>query len=178
MARKTKSVLSADRDLYRNPDTVRQIPWIRKEYTRLKSIANKRIARLEKAGYAETDMVREYKGFFTSARGMSTDDIADIMPELSYFLESSLSTVKGMREYTRKQVQTLNDSGYDFVNEGNFQQWASFMDQVHEFFSDAWLYESVTIETKGQSTTDTIKQVKTRIVKEKFDQFIKVGGWV
>lgn len=178
MAKKPKSVLSADRDLYRNPDTARQIPWIRKEYTRLKSIANKRIARLEKAGYTETDMVREYKGYFTSSRGMTDEDIADIMPELSYFLESSLSTVSGMRQYVSKQVQTLNDSGYDFINKGNFQQWANFMDQVHEFFTDEWLYEQVMIEAKGQSTTDAIRQTKTKIVKEKFEQFIKVGGWV
>lgn len=172
-----KPVFRADRELYRSSENIGRFPWIREEYQRLRSLANKRIKRLEVAGYSDTETVREFKGAFPSSRGMTNEDIADIMPELSYFLDLQISTVKGMRTYIDKQLQSLHDSGYDFVNKQNFQQWAQFMDQMKEYFTDAYIYEEMIVEAKGQSTMGEIRRRKAEIVQRKFSEWQKVGGY-
>lgn len=107
---------------------------LRREYTRLRDIASKRIKRLEKAGFANTQLVNIATGGSGSiARLSDLPDIESISRELTKvarFLSNRASTVSGIKRIKQKTLRTLSEHGFDFVNEANIDDFGEFMDRV------------------------------------------------
>jgi hypothetical protein len=100
-----------------------------KEYNRLRAIANKRYEALER-NYPASSMAQEYRGGFPSAKGETDDRVYNRLYNVAKYLESKLSSVTGQRSYRKKAIASLHESGYDFINESNFDQFTAYMDEV------------------------------------------------
>ena len=80
------------------------------------------------------------------------------------FLENPLSTISGIERIEAKKLATLARHGYDFINEGNLQDFGRFMEWVRANYSDKLfdsdlvvkLYKTVTL---GGFTVKAIKQM-------------------
>lgn len=100
---------------------------IRKEYSRLRDIAQKRLERLgrnEPGSYA----YRVNVGQYAPARGQTTEELRTQLPLLAKFIAAKTGSVTGIREQRRKAVETLKASGYTFINSGNIKQFGEFME--------------------------------------------------
>lgn len=91
---------------------------IRKEYQRLKRVADKRLDRLEK----EHDWTKTYKNKEEGFKNLSDLDIRDLpkeMHELYQFLSSGASTISGQRARQKKTMESINRAIGAYDEDGN-----------------------------------------------------------
>lgn len=111
---------------------------IHKEYTRLRAIANKRIARLEKAGLRAWG--RESGIPFATIRQIresSKWDVASQLAEVSRFLRKR-STVTTERRYLESFSEIMKEKGYGSLvaTPSDAYQLMDFMEEMREQYSD------------------------------------------
>ena len=107
---------------------------VRKEYTRLRDIAQKRIKRLAKAGYTDTEVYqRNYKHYPKLKSIKSDSELAQRLSDLSRFVASKSSTVKGLKEREKKVLETVHKHKYKWVDESSIKDFGEFM----EYYRDA-----------------------------------------
>lgn len=108
---------------------------IHKEYRRLRAIANKRIARLEAAGlnrdnrkYATIQQIRE------SSKWNVESQLADV----SKFLSTDRTTVRGTKKFLNDFQNIMTDKGYgDLVSSvEDIYNMIDFMEMMRERYSD------------------------------------------
>lgn len=110
---------------------------VRKEYTRLRDISQKRLKRLKAAGYEETEAYRRNVNHYPKLKDIkSKSELAQRLSDLSRFVASSQSTVSGIKEREQKALETLHNTGYDFVNESNLQDFGEFMEAYRDQLLD------------------------------------------
>ena len=116
---------------------------VRKEYTRLRDISQKRIKRLAAAGYTDTEVYqRNYKHYPKLKDIKSKSELAQRLSDLSRFVASSQSTVRGIKEREKRVLETLHENDYDFVNESNLKDFGEFMEQYRNEKMDTAGYDS------------------------------------
>lgn len=139
---------------------------LRKEYTRLRKIANKRLARLQASQYKETDLAKEYAGGF--ALLADVEDLPRELTMLARFVASERSSVTGLKRIDKQTVETLHQHGYTFVNAKNVGQFGAFMEEMRqaglsklyssEFLANWW-------SEKGKSERDNVDNLKREFEK-------------
>ena len=120
----------------------------RAEYSRLRKIASKRLARLEASEFADAEIVKQHLGLFRPLpKELSARDVRKALYEVAKFLNAKASTVSGQRETRRLFVETMQDRGYDFVTKENAADFGRFMDRVKKHYgSKKGYYPEGTIE--------------------------------
>ena len=140
MARRAR--LSWDRAEY-TPSNIKamieagRVKEVRKEYTRLRDIAQKRLKRLAAAGYKNAEVYqRNYKHYPLLKNIKSSSELAQRLSDLSRFIESRRSTVKGIKDTRNQALRTLHEHGYKFVIEENYGEFAEFMESYRNNLLD------------------------------------------
>ena len=80
---------------------------LRKEYTRMRDVAQKRIGRLAKE-YSEAKAYSEHREGFKKLSEIDPRDLPKAFAELSKFVRAKTSTVSGQRVAQAKTISTLN----------------------------------------------------------------------
>ena len=115
---------------------------MRKEYSRLRKVANGRLRTLENSEWGKHSVTwRDYVGEFPAGRGRSKAEIAHRLSTAYYFLSLKTSTVSGIREIRDKFLETMHDEGYTWVNKDNYYDFIEFMDTVKSYY-DTVTYDS------------------------------------
>ena len=108
---------------------------LRAEYSRLRSIAQKRISRIKGTEFEQSAIFKENRhGFLTVKQAQAQDVLVDELMSIRRFLLNTTSTLTGARERKAKILNTLNERGYTFVNSENYWEYTQFMD-----FADSML---------------------------------------
>ena len=141
---------------------------LRKEYTRLRKIANKRLARLQASEYKESDLAKEYAGGFSLLADV--EDLPRELTQLARFVASERSSVTGLKRIDKQTISTLHQHGYTFVNAKNVGQFGAFMEEMRqagysklyssEFLANWW-------SEKGRSKRDNAEKLKVE-----FDKYV------
>lgn len=84
------------------------IKAMRREYTKMRDIAQKRIQRMGKTQFQETETYRNNRFGFRRLRDLDPRDFAKAYSELSKFITAKGSTIKGQTEIMRKTALKLN----------------------------------------------------------------------
>lgn len=123
-----KAMLEGSKDLNRE---------VRKEYTKLRDIARKRLQRLEAAGYTDTEAYRRNVNHYPKLKDIKTkSELAQRLSDLSRFIASSQSTVSGIKEREQKVLERLHENQYSFVNESNLKDFGEFMEAYRDQMLD------------------------------------------
>lgn len=110
---------------------------VRKEYSKLRDIARKRLQRLEAAGYTETEAYRRNVNHYPKLKDIKTkSELAQRLSDLSRFIASSQSTVSGIKEREQKVLERLHENQYNFVNEFNLKDFGEFMEAYRDQMLD------------------------------------------
>lgn len=164
-----KSPLSYPRETYRFADTARTIPDARAEYRKLRNVAMNRIRKLERAGYGDTETVRNArKAFAALPKNLTQDQAAQRLPEAARFLESARGTVGGMRQIEKKTAQTFQDRGLSFVNQKNVKQFTEFLDWLGADKLSKKYYEAVSGAPR-EGLTPRTKVLRKQDLQEAFN---------
>lgn len=112
----------------------------RKEYSRLRSIARKRIDRLQKSGLWSTDKANNARmALLTPTAYVAESDLALGIADLSDFLYQKPTTVTGAREAikrkenaVRKAAQTLRENWDIGIRDEDMKAFGDYMDWMRE----------------------------------------------
>ena len=157
----------------------------RKEYARLRDIAQKRIKRLKEA---EFEVPYGFSKGFATTKSLSIDKLSGALSDIRRFLEAESSTVKGARRKEIRMRKRLAESGYHIKNVRDFGR---YMEEFRAYYgryargseAAAELYE--TMERKGFEIDDVManfdmymeNQKKIQKIIEDED-FTKKGGYI
>lgn len=141
---------------------------LRKEYTRLRKVANKRLARLQATKYKDTELAKEYAGGFAILA--EVEDLPRELTVLARFVASEKSSISGFKRMETKTINTLHKHGYTFVNSGNAVQFGAFMEEMRQA-GYSKLYSSELLANwwseKGGGIRDNINNLK-----REFDKYV------
>ena len=108
---------------------------LRSEYSKLRSIARKRV---ERFGQGEFNWTQSYRKAFIqfatefrpleSIGRISNADLAQKIKDLKVFIENKEYSTRGLQKIRAKSIDTLHDNGYDFVTRANWREWTEFLD--------------------------------------------------
>ena len=98
------TVDEAKAKVYENPREARR------EYTRLRDIAEKRIKRMKGTEFEQSKAYKEHKGGFLKLKDIDPRDLPDALSEISKFVEAKTSTITGQRKSQAKTMKTLNQA--------------------------------------------------------------------
>ena len=163
MKRRTASLTYED-DWYTPTSILTQIKTgnmkkVRKEYTRLRDISQKRLKRLEAASMGDTQAYLKNVHHYPKLKDIKTKyELAGRVSDLSRFIKAEASTVSGQRQIRAKSIQTLHDHGYDFVNDTNIVDFGRFMEE----------YRKQKLEDMGYDSGDAAETYSV-VVKHELD---------
>ena len=113
---------------------------IRDEYRRLRNIANKRIARLERAGYTDTQTYLLNAGAYKSPSNYTMAELQYKLYQISKFVLAKSSTVSGMRLIEKQMLEKLHEKDLGRIKNlqefGDFMEWARAKYKYSEFDSE------------------------------------------
>lgn len=141
---------------------------LKKEYSRLREIANRRLNRLQASEYKETDIAKEYAGGFAILA--EVEDLPRELTKLARFVASERTSVTGLKRIDRQTVETLQEHGYDFVNTKNVRQFGAFMEEMRQAGLSK-LYSSEFIAT-WWSERDASKRDNVGNLKREFEEYV------
>lgn len=143
---------------------------LRKLYTELRDIANKRIKRAQKAGYGQDLVIGQGAKKIPKISEIRTEaELRYRIGETAMFLENPLSTISGIKRIEAKKLATLARHGYDFVNESNLADFGRFMEWVRANYSDK-IYDSDVVVKLYK--TATLGDFTVRALKNMFDDYM------
>lgn len=100
---------------------------VRREYTRQRDIAVKRIKRMEERGQTGA-FYQRYKESIPKARGLTDEEIRYKLSRLADYNVSEYSTARGLQSLNQKTVDTLRQHGYTGINRNNLRDFGRFME--------------------------------------------------
>lgn len=122
---------------------------VRKEYSRLRQTANKRLQRMEGTRYEATQTYLRNAGKYgtleqiekqarANAKNLKPEAaqkyvdavIAKKLADVYKFLTAKTGSIRGMQKVENEIIQTLNERGYTFVNKKNIQQFGEYMEYL------------------------------------------------
>lgn len=149
---------------------------LRKEYSRLRSMARSRMKRLAESEFKESDILRYNRvdKFKTLAEIKDQQELKRLLSDVARFVTSPLSTITGQREYREKILRTLHENGYTFVNESNLKEWGEFMQYLKARYP---YHPSETASVLGPAWREfkvlRTQDITSEQVQARFDEWIK-----
>lgn len=107
---------------------------LRKEYTRLRDIAQKRIKRMGESEFRGSQTYKYNVNRFSKLSEIgSKSELTHLLGDLARFLTASRGSIKGMRKERQRSIDTWHEKGATFVNAENYNEWIDFLVFVKDF---------------------------------------------
>lgn len=149
---------------------------IRDEYRRLRNIANNRIERLGKAGYAETQTYLRNAGEYKSASNYTMAELHYKLYQVSKFISAKSSTVSGMRLIEKEAIETLKGKGLGRIKNiqefGDFMSWARTRYKNSDFDSE----RAAEVYNESKRRSIDIEEIKNdyELYRDNYRQFTEL----
>lgn len=103
---------------------------IRKEYTRLRDISQKRLKRMGSTMWARTQTYKRNVNHYPLLKDIQSEaELASRLSDLSRFISRKTGTVSGMEAQMKKSLKTLHENQYNFVTRENYLDFGEFMEE-------------------------------------------------
>ena len=123
---------------------------IKKEYTRLRDILNKRIQRINKSDFAGQGIAGQFPKGLPKLADIAPEDLPYLLQQAATALNSRSGSLKGLQMRQSETVKSLRERGYTNIDDSNIRQFASFMDEARDRGLEK-IYGSDTIATMYDS---------------------------
>ena len=140
---------------------------LKKEYSRLREIANRRLKRLLASEYKETDLAKEYSGGFAILA--EVEDLPRELTRLARFVASERTSVTGLKRIEKQTIKTLHKHGYTFVNSGNIRKFGDFMEEMRQVGISKLYSSEFLAELWGRATSGVKTDVA--VVKREYEKY-------
>lgn len=123
---------------------------LRQEYSRLRGIVSKRITRLEASEFVTSEGTAPYnlrKENYPVLKELRDErELAIKLRELASVVESPRSRIYGLEQIREQSVQTMQEEGYDWVTEENWQEFSEFMKKARSMAHGRWFDSDRAVE--------------------------------
>ena len=149
---------------------------IRDEYRRLRNIANKRIDRLKKAGYEQTQTYLLNAGAYKSASNYTMAELHYKLYQISKFIAAKSSTVSGMGTIEKEAIETLREKGLGRIKSlqefGDFMTWARTRYKNSDFDSE----RAAEVYNEAKRRSIDIEEIKKdyELYRDNYRQFTEL----
>ena len=126
---------------------------IKKEYTRLRDILNKRIQRINKSDFAGQGIAGQFPQGLPKLAEIAPEDLPYLLQRAATALNSRSGSLKGLQMRQSETIKSLRERGYTNIDNSNIRQFASFMDEARDRGLEK-IYGSDTIATMYDSIAD------------------------
>ena len=142
-------------------------PEFRKEVSRKVSLANKRLARLEKNGLTDSPAYQKFLeggGAKFSIRGKTGSELTKELIKINNFIEMKTSTIKGLNQVLKDTAERV---GIEYKDIKQLQQYSS---KFFELYNKSMQYLD-TVENLGHAfdSTEVMETVRQIVKQEKID---------
>ena len=124
---------------------------IRKEYTRLRDILQKRIKTIQKSEFAGQGIAGQFPQGLPKLAEIRPEDLPYLLQQAATAINSSAGSLKGLRHRRSETIKSLQERGYTNIDETNISSFARFMEETRERGIDK-VYGSDTIATLYDTT--------------------------
>lgn len=151
---------------------------LRSEYSRLRSIAMKRLSRMQGKAEAAETLAQHAEGFPTLKEiGSDRADVVTALGDLSRFLSAKRSSISGIRESNKRITAALQAKGIN-VNQKDLKDYGKFMNRMKRAFgvgsgsygsqrvADAWNELKARGKISKKEMQKALDQAKIDIEKE------------
>ena len=107
------------------------ISAMRKEYTRMRDIAQKRIKRMGKSEFAESKAYQAHSQGFAKLKDLDPRDLPKAFSELSKFVEAKGSTISGQKSIRDKTIRTWQEQGLG-LNRQNYDKTIRILEELRK----------------------------------------------
>lgn len=127
---------------------------LRREYSRLRTIAKKRIDRLMASEFWDTSIAQYNAGRFIYLEGVQNrTELKHLLTDVSSFLMAEGSTVTGQRKRLKDIAATWQAKGYGFITTENVRGFVEFLEYVKSV--EGYVYDVSAVE---ESYRESIQQ--------------------
>lgn len=121
-------------DEYYYPEALKSgvltVEEMRKEYSRLRKLANQRLAALGRSEFSEhQSYLRNVGRFVPLAQITSERELVYKLYELKKFTSAKSGSVSGLRSIRKQTIETFHDRGWTFINNSNIKEFGDFMEE-------------------------------------------------
>ena len=161
-----KAKLKFDREYY-TPVGAKELKAsdLRKEYSRLRSIAQKRLKRMSSSEWNDSQIYMENRHGFKTLKEMESGgrEMRSEFSELARFILSEKSSVSGQNRIRKKSIKTFGEHGYEFVKKDNFKDFGKFMEYARtanmgRLYDSEKIAELFETEDKKDSTPEQMQK--------------------
>ena len=124
---------------------------IRKEYTRLRDILQKRIKTIQKSEFAGQGIAGQFPDGLPKLSEIRPEDLPYLLQQAATAINSSAGSLKGLRHRRSETIKSLQERGYTNIDENNISSFARFMEEARERGLEK-VYGSDTIATLYDTT--------------------------
>lgn len=172
-----RAKLTYSRDTY-TPEGLKSLTEreLRKEYSRLRSIARKRLERFVGTEWEDSQVYRLNVGIYIPLKDIKTErELRYLTVQVAHFLTASTGSVSGLNAQRERAVQTLNERGIDFVNKDNFKEFGEFMEyarivRLNRMFDSERVAEFYEFAKKAELTGEELRKAFRRWSKRQDKQ--------
>lgn len=123
---------------------------IKKEYTRLRDILNKRIQRINKSDFAGQGIAGKFPQGLPKLAEIAPEDLPYLLQQAATALNSRGGSLKGLQMRQSETVKSLRERGYTNIDDSNIRAFANFMDEARDRGLEK-IYGSDTVATMFDS---------------------------
>lgn len=105
---------------------------IRKEYTRLRDILQKRIKTIQKSEFAGQGIAGQFPKGLPKLAELRPEDLPYVLQQFATAIRSNSGSLKGLRKRRKDTLESLHESGYTNINEENIASFARFVEEARD----------------------------------------------
>lgn len=105
---------------------------IKKEYTRLRDILNKRIQRINKSDFAGQGISGQFPQGLPKLAEIAPEDLPYLLQQAATAINSRSGSLKGLQIRQSEMVKSLRERGYTNITDSNIRAFANFMEESRD----------------------------------------------
>ena len=105
---------------------------IKKEYTRLRDILNKRIQRINKSDFAGQGIAGQFPQGLPKLAEIAPEDLPYLLQQAATALNSRSGSLKGLQIRQSETIKSLRERGYTNITDSNIREFANFMEESRD----------------------------------------------
>lgn len=135
---------------------------LRREYSRLRSVARKRLERFEGSEFEDSNVYRYNKGKYVPLSQVSNKgELVHLLSDVARFLTAEAGSVTGQRAIRDKAIATWHDKGYTWLNNSNYAAFARFLEFSREFVGQPYLERAAELFRRADDQGVPVVQIKS-----------------
>ena len=136
---------------------------VKQAYSNLRGVANKRLSRLESQGLGSYGSYR-----FPKVKDLTENQLRSELSEASRYVRDPRHTVRGEKAFMKREIESLREQGFDFIDESNFYEFTQYMEELREQYGAKAFDSGDAADVFSNSQKIGIDP---EIVKENFEYF-------